>query len=469
MTDVTKRPLLKAGLAVLDAAFTTPAWARPVVVDPALVGDWSGILGGQGGLRVKFAIAADGAVMVYSLDQGGWPIPATADQLSADEISIRVPAVKGKLEGKLKGDEIAATWSKGQPQPLTLKRGEAGLKAAPVPALTTESLAALHAAAGSPAMAAIAQARGAAARAWVDGVRRVDTPAKATADDLWHIGSITKSMTATLVARLVEQGAVAWTDTVAQRLGPQLPAMPEPYASANFLHLLSHHAGLAANIPMLQFLPYYGSKADVRADRLKWAGQAFAQKPTAALGAPGVYSNSGFVIAGAMLEHATGQGWEDLITAHLFEPLGMTRAGFGAPQGDQPWGHTKKLLGPGRNPIKPDRTGDNPAVLGPAGRVHLPLADLLRFLRAHADRTDFLKAETWDRLHTPPFGGDSALGLLVRDGGQLWRNGSNTRWYAEIAIDPKGGKVAAAAANDGAVEQSQPAVATALAGALAAV
>ena len=44
-----------------------------------------------------------------------------------------------------------------------------------------------------------------------------------------------------------------------------------------------------------------------------------------------LYSNVGFIIAGAMLEAVTGTGWEALLTDRVFEPLGMASCGFGAP------------------------------------------------------------------------------------------------------------------------------------------
>ena len=50
--------------------------------------------------------------------------------------------------------------------------------------------------------------------------------------------------------------------------------------------------------------------------------------------APGVifsYQNANFILAGAMLERCTGKAWEDLMTTELFQPLGITTAGFGAP------------------------------------------------------------------------------------------------------------------------------------------
>ena len=94
---------------------------------------------------------------------------------------------------------------------------------------------------------------------------------------------------------------------------------------------------------------------------------------------------------------------------------------------------------------------------------------LLRYLSAHRDRTPYLKPESWDTLHTPPFGGDYAMGWVVRSDGGLWHDGSNGLWYAEALVDAGGEIVAAAAANDGYMDKSQPAVAQALQEATAAL
>jgi hypothetical protein len=98
----------------------------------------------------------------------------------------------------------------------------------------------------------------------------------------------------------------------------------------------------------------------------------------------------------------------------------------------------------------------------------MPLGDLLTYLEAHRDRAPLLRAETWDRLHTPP-AGTYALGWVVSPSGRIWHNGSNTLWYAEATVDRAAGVVAAAAANDGHLPASEPAVAAALRGAARAV
>ncbi|MHC4473500.1 MAG: serine hydrolase, partial [Planctomycetota bacterium] len=75
------------------------------------------------------------------------------------------------------------------------------------------------------------------------GVRRRGTEVKATAEDLWHIGSCTKSMTATLVGRLVEQGKLRWATTLAEALPGLEERMRAEYRKVTLADLLSHRAG----------------------------------------------------------------------------------------------------------------------------------------------------------------------------------------------------------------------------------
>jgi hypothetical protein len=92
----------------------------------------------------------------------------------------------------------------------------------------------------------------------------------------------------------------------------------------------------------------------------------------------------------------------------------------------------------------------------------MSLQDLLVFLGIHRDRTDYLKPETWAILHTPPFGGDYAMGWAVLRSGMLSHSGSNTLWYADVTVDPASGVVAAAATNDGYLPKSAPEVGRAM-------
>jgi len=168
-----------------------------------------------------------------------------------------------------------------------------------------------------------------------------------------------------------------------------------------------------------------------------------------------LYSNLGVVIAGHIAEHATGRAWEDLIREHVFEPLGMRSAGFGAPGArgeiDQPRGHRE-----GGAPVPPGKAADNPQTIAPAGTVHASLEDVARFGWAHLQgergQGSFLRPDTWKTLHQPLADGPYACGLVARPAPwsgapALWHNGTNTKWYAELWIVPSEGLVVATACN----------------------
>jgi hypothetical protein len=101
--------------------------------------------------------------------------------------------------------------------------------------------------------------------------------------------------------------------------------------------------------------------------------------------------------------------------------------------------------------------------------VHANFEDVRKYLTAHCGmRSGFLNRESWQTLHTPPFGGPYAMGFS-RQGNSLWHNGSNTLWYAEVMFDQSRGIVAAAAANDGRAGDLRAPVGSALSGAAQAV
>jgi CubicO group peptidase (beta-lactamase class C family) len=435
-------------------------------------GTWSGVLeAGALRLRLKLEIAADGSATLFSIDQGREPRPgAVKSSATPDHIEIEFPTIRATFVARtVAPDRMDGTWRQGGGSlPLVFERGEAAL--GPLPALrplTRERLAALRLEAGSPGMAAASARRGTADRLLIDGERQIGTGIAITVNDQWHLGSITKSMTATLVGRLVEAGAVHWDDTVGETLRDAAPQMNEAYRPATFRHLLSHRAGLQGNIPLAEFAKFSRQIADAREERKAFARLALSMAPQGPMTSTFEYSNNGYVVVGAMLEVRLGRSWEELMQAQVFGPLGLASAGFGAPGRagaiDQPVGHA---IVPPDTALKPFPVGgritDNVVALGPAGRVHMNLKDLLRYLAGHRDATDYLKRDTWRTLHTPPFGGGYALGWEVRKDGALSHSGSNTLWYAHVLVDPSHGIAAVAAANDGDAMRVAPALSKAL-------
>jgi CubicO group peptidase (beta-lactamase class C family) len=433
------------------------------------IGTWSGVLdAGSQRLRLKLDIDENRAATISSLDQGidKKGTLGHVESWTAAQIEVEFPPIHASLAGHLIGqDRIEGVWRQGVVQlPLVLQRGEAALAPlAPIQPLTKERLAELRGQAGSPALAAACARRDTSARIWVDGERAVGTGIAVQETDLWHLGSIGKSMTASLVARLVDAGAVRWDETVGEVLGAVAPDMLDTYKPATFRHLLSHRTGMPKDLPTAEPLQFSRELADAREERKVYARMALAMPPVGPMTTTYEYSNNGYVVVGAMLEAKLGASWETLMRKHFFEVLRLFTAGFGAPgrkgATHQPVGHAQESHGAAMQarPVGASIT-DNAVVIGPSGRVHMSLQDLLRYLSAHRDRTDYLKPETWTVLHTPPFGGTYAMGWVVGGDGALTHDGSNTLWYAAVLVHAASEIVAAAAANSGDLPKMMPAV-----------
>ena len=170
------------------------------------------------------------------------------------------------------------------------------------------------------------------------------------------------------------------------------------------------------------------------------------------------YSNSGYMMAGAALELATGQSWEDLITARLFVPLHMTSCGFGpnatGDAVDEPWG--TEVDG---TTSAPCRCSPRNAVQSASAQCTVPAgpsADGLSALTEIVEPTVLgLQPATWTALHTPYAGSTYALGWIVV-AGQTWTNGlalshegDNTLDVADAWIAPGIRRIFVATSNRG--------------------
>lgn len=283
------------------------------------------------------------------------------------------------------------------------------------------------------------------------GVRKTGSPEKVTVHDCFHIGSCTKSMTATMIATLVEEGHLSWTTTILD-VFPEWKARIRPeYQQVTLAQLVLHRSGLPGTDrpdALALFLVARNKSGPIRAQRRQLAELILRLPPAAPPDAQFIYANYGYVVAGAMAEQVAGRPWEDLMRRRLFEPLGMRTASFGAAgtpgQIDQPWGHMRMLFGKVIS-FEPGPDADNPAWGGPAGTVHLSLEDWGRYAALHAARgrrgVRLLRPETFDLLHATPEGGDYAMGWGVAErewGGRLLTHaGSNTMNYAVIWVSPE--------------------------------
>src|SRR5262245_17341245 len=192
------------------------------------------------------------------------------------------------------------------------------------------------------------------------GVRKRGTAERITLDDRFHLGSCTKAMTATLVAMLVEEGKLNWTTTLGEVFAGTVKPMHPAWEKVTLRQVLAHRAGLRfdpdgpARVFDLLRAPYASVRSvmqpprarlgTVPEQRLEVARQALSRPPGIPPDTKYWYSNEGYILAGAVLEHLTGHVWEDLMRERLFQPLGISTGGFGQPgtagKIDQPWGHS---------------------------------------------------------------------------------------------------------------------------------
>jgi CubicO group peptidase (beta-lactamase class C family) len=134
------------------------------------------------------------------------------------------------------------------------------------------------------------------------GYANADARTPITPETLFQIGSISKSMTATLIHQYASEGRFS----LANRISDLLPTIPLPKGNAITLqNLLDHTAGLPDGAPIF-------------ADGGLWTGFA-----------PGThwsYSNTGYAILGKLAEHVGGKPLDRLLADRIFTPLRMTHS-----------------------------------------------------------------------------------------------------------------------------------------------
>lgn len=310
-----------------------------------------------------------------------------------------------------------------------------------------------------PSLAAAAIVEGKIVSVGASGIRKKGAAETVAVTDKYHIGSCTKSMTAVLAAMLVEQGKLKWDTTISDVFSDI--DVHQGYQDVALRQLLTNTGGVSGDIEPKLWAELWKAKGSPTAQRLQLVTGILSKPPSYQPGTKFEYSNSGFSVAGAMLEKVTNEAYEDLLTRMLFVPLAMNSAGFRAPASkgliDQPYGHTKKIFRV--KPVEPEPAGDNPAAIAPAGAVHCSVIDFAKYAQFHLGTIgdDLVSKESRNILHTAPEGREYSMGWGVTDrdwagGRALTHAGSNTTFYTVIWIAPKKRFAAVAMCNYGGKE-----------------
>lgn len=208
------------------------------------------------------------------------------------------------------------------------------------------------------------------------GVLNVDTGIEATTDSIFQIGSITKIYTTTLVMQLVDEGLLDLDAPIVEVLPEFEVADPEVTRTVTMRHLLTHTSGIEGD-----HFPDTGRGADAIERFVATCTELGQSHP---LGATMSYCNTGFVVAGRIVERLTGKPWIEALQERLVEPLGL--------------GHTVTLPEDAmrfRGAFGHTATGDGsfvtaaawmlPWSCGPAGLICATPADVVTFAKLHLD------------------------------------------------------------------------------------
>jgi CubicO group peptidase (beta-lactamase class C family) len=150
------------------------------------------------------------------------------------------------------------------------------------------------------------------------GIANRDFDVPVTLDTKFNLGSMNKMFTAVACMQLVEQGKLSLDDPIAKYLGDDwLPKVDK--SKVKLRHLLTHTSGLGS------FFTEEWNRSSRALYRSVDDWKPIVRDETLAFepGTKWSYSNTGLLIAGAVLEKAAGADYFDYIRSHVTGPAGM--------------------------------------------------------------------------------------------------------------------------------------------------
>lgn len=268
------------------------------------------------------------------------------------------------------------------------------------------------------------------------GITNTTTGVPVTPATLFQIGSISKLYTASLVMQAVSAGLISLDEPVRAQLQEFMVADPAATIEITPRHLLTHTSGLEGD-----HLVDTGWNADALARyvaTLAGLGQIHPTDDTYS------FCNTGYGVAGRLLEVATGEHFDRVLRRRLARPLGC-RATLTLPQHallhNVAVGHAHE---PGGKAVRQSRwvlTRSN----GPMGGIMAPPGELLAFARMHLDGgrgpdgVDQLAPAAVDAMQRPhvdsPMPGEAqALGWTIRSWGDLTCLGQDADTFGQRAL-----------------------------------
>ncbi|RIA46905.1 CubicO group peptidase (beta-lactamase class C family) [Hephaestia caeni] len=236
-------------------------------------------------------------------------------------------------------------------------------------------------------------------KAW--GKQSLDI-AQARTDVPYQIASISKQFTAAALLLLEDQGKLTLDDPVSK----YVPGITQG-DHITIRQLLSHTSGLQDYWP--QDYSFAAMEHPVTPQQIvdRWAKKPLDFPP----GTQWQYSNTGYVVAGMIVEKVSGTKLLDFLKAHIFSKLDMHPINQDLAIGKgYPVGYHRYALGP----VRPEKPAA-PGWLYAAGELAMTASDLAKWDIARIDRT-VLPADDWAAQETAILltnGKDTGYGLGV--------------------------------------------------------
>jgi D-alanyl-D-alanine carboxypeptidase len=260
----------------------------------------------------------------------------------------------------------------------------------------------------------------------------------------YRVGSVTKPFVATVVLQLVAEGRLSLSDTVDRWLPGILPYGDQ----VTIRQLLNHTSGVPDNslepLVRLYTFPHGRSRAWTPRELVALIAD---QPPDFPPGTAWSYSNTGYVLAGMIVEAATGRRLGQELARRIFRPLGLRDTVFPINRPDIPGPNPRGYSLPLQDEAGPllDFTVYNPSLAWGAGNLISDLADLERFFRALL-RGRLLPPRLLAAMTTPVdtgvpgYGYGLGLEMINTPSGRLVGHGGAIPGFDNIVLNTKDGR-----------------------------
>ncbi len=229
---------------------------------------------------------------------------------------------------------------------------------------------------GIPGMAVAVVYQGELVYAEGFGVKKLGSDDRVDAHTIFGVASLTKAMTSAAIAMLVDEGKLDWDDRVRDHLPWFELSDPVATSEVSIRDLLSHRVGigrLTGN--RLRFMPSRDPKTIMEFVRRMPFEQSFRTAY--------VYSNVMYMVAGLVIESASGMSWDDFMQERVFNPLGMQSASTSISQLEHQrntaWPHQEIF---GQVQLIARRNFDN---VGPSASVNASVTDMAAWMMLQLD------------------------------------------------------------------------------------